>query len=208
MSRGNKPCYPSPALDQNGQPHGVDPTEWPNASEGCPDPGNFKSGSNPFPTYFTVTSCNPDELRVAYHLYFKKDGFSNVFLAKGHKHDWERVGLTLEKTFKGFWLNYGHRLSSSGAATLAPKPGPVSTFSSRTTLGIWTTPGTRSKTPLTKAMQMSKTGGIRTTQKSTWAGRSMQCSLKGIQASMIAFLKGVGESTGVMIGIICRKRRL
>lgn len=93
MSNDNKPCYPSAALDGNGQPHGVDPTGWPNAGEGCPDPGNFGKGSNPFPTYFTVTSCNPDELRVAYHLYFKKDGFSDVIIAKGHKHDWERVGL-------------------------------------------------------------------------------------------------------------------
>lgn len=91
MSRGNKPCYPSAALGDDGQPHGVEPTNWPNAGEGCADPGAIWSGSNPFPTYFTVTSCNSDELRVAYHLYFKKDGFSDVIIAKGHMHDWERV---------------------------------------------------------------------------------------------------------------------
>ncbi|KAI5789698.1 hypothetical protein DFH27DRAFT_614318 [Peziza echinospora] len=96
-SRDNKPCYPSAALTPDGLQHGVNPTLYPNAAEGCPDPGPRGGGANPFPTYFTVTSCDPNELRVAYHLYFVKDGWSDAVIAKGHMHDWERIIVTWKR---------------------------------------------------------------------------------------------------------------
>lgn len=40
-----------------------------------------------------MTRCADAEVRVAYHLYFQKDGWSNVLLARGHMHDWERVSI-------------------------------------------------------------------------------------------------------------------
>ncbi|KAF8423304.1 hypothetical protein EV426DRAFT_603019, partial [Tirmania nivea] len=49
------------------------------------------------------------------------------------------------------------------------------------------------KSPSTKAMRMNKTSEIKITQKSTWAGQSMQCFLKGIQGLMAAYPRGVGE---------------
>lgn len=100
-SWGNKPCYPSAALSPEGQQWGVDPSGfdhlWPNAGAGCPDPGP-DGWSNPFPTYFTVSSCNQEEIRVAYHIYFKKDGFAAGGIAKGHMHDWERVCFQVYNT--------------------------------------------------------------------------------------------------------------
>lgn len=47
----------------------------------------------PFPTYYTVTQCWQDEVRVVYNLYYQKDGWSDTVIAKGHMHDWERVSL-------------------------------------------------------------------------------------------------------------------
>ncbi|KAF8453726.1 hypothetical protein BDZ91DRAFT_786666 [Kalaharituber pfeilii] len=83
-------CNPSAVLDANGQFHGLSSTKWQNVGEECPDPGKFGKG-NPFPTYFTVTSYSPTEIRVVYHLYFQTDRFSDVLVANGHKHDWESV---------------------------------------------------------------------------------------------------------------------
>ncbi|KAG0638526.1 hypothetical protein HOY80DRAFT_967119 [Tuber brumale] len=99
-SRGNKPCYPSPALI-NGNQHGTNPDGFPRAGTGCADPGPGGPG-NPFPTYYTVNSCRTDELRVAYHIYFSHDGFSNGVIAKGHMHDWERI-IVIWRRESGQW---------------------------------------------------------------------------------------------------------
>ncbi|KAI5785845.1 hypothetical protein EDC01DRAFT_190119 [Geopyxis carbonaria] len=99
-SKGHKPCYPSPALI-NGAQHGTKPDRHPHAGTGCADPGPT-GRSNPFPTYFTVTRCADDEVRVVYSLYFSHDGFSNDVIAKGHTHDWERI-IVIWKRVNGVW---------------------------------------------------------------------------------------------------------
>ncbi|KAF8463426.1 hypothetical protein BDZ91DRAFT_731575 [Kalaharituber pfeilii] len=101
-SMGNKPCYPNHCFNSAGRQHGVKPTKWPNAASGCPDPGPDGCG-NPFPTYYTVTRCSDTELRVVYNLYFQKDGWSNVVLAKGHMHDWERIIVLWRRDSDGMW---------------------------------------------------------------------------------------------------------
>lgn len=77
-----KTCYPTSALENDAQ-HGNKPGSWPNANPGCPDPGPLGQG-NPFPTYWNVKRCSPDEIRVIYSLYFQHDGFNNVLFAAGH----------------------------------------------------------------------------------------------------------------------------
>ncbi|KAI5782682.1 hypothetical protein EDC01DRAFT_664510, partial [Geopyxis carbonaria] len=77
-------CYPSAALI-DGQQHGSAPNKWPDAGTGCATPGT------PFPTYYVVKRCSDSEIRVIYSVYYQHDGFSNVLIAKGHEHDWERI---------------------------------------------------------------------------------------------------------------------
>ena len=76
-------CYPTAALNAAGQQHGTEPNNWPDAATGCVSAGPPGVG-NPFPTYWTVTRCGDNELRVVYSLYFQHDGFSNLLIAKGH----------------------------------------------------------------------------------------------------------------------------
>ncbi|CCX33375.1 hypothetical protein FPQ18DRAFT_287940 [Pyronema domesticum] len=89
-------CYPSSALTADGKQQGTPPNKWPDASTGCADPGPRGAG-NPFPTYWNVKKCQDDEIRVIYSLYFQHDGFSNVLLAKGHMHDWERIVVSWKR---------------------------------------------------------------------------------------------------------------
>jgi len=84
-------CYPTSALGSNGKPNGTQPNEWPNANSGCPNPGAPGREGPSFPTYWVVTRCSADEIRVVYAVYYQHDGFSNVLIAKGHVHDWERL---------------------------------------------------------------------------------------------------------------------
>lgn len=79
-------CWPSPAL-VDGRQHGTQPNKWPDAATGCPAP------NTPFPTYYNIKRCSDNELRIIYSLYYQHDGFSNLLIAKGHEHDWERYFL-------------------------------------------------------------------------------------------------------------------
>jgi hypothetical protein len=77
-------CYPTSALGADGKPNGTQPNEWPDANTGCPNPGAPGREGPPFPTYWVVTRCSVDEIRVVYAVYYQHDGFSNVLIAKGH----------------------------------------------------------------------------------------------------------------------------
>ncbi|RPB29314.1 hypothetical protein L211DRAFT_775715 [Terfezia boudieri ATCC MYA-4762] len=102
QSNNNKPCYPAPCFNAAGQQYGLNPTPWPNAGQGCPNPGPIGSG-NSFPTYYTITRCNDVEVRVAYNLYFQKDRWSDVLVARGHMHDWERIIVIWRRDSDNMW---------------------------------------------------------------------------------------------------------
>lgn len=97
QSQSRAPCYPTWALTPDGKQAGVNPGPWSDASSGCPHPGPYGL-SNPFPTYYTVSYCGDDELRVVYNLYFQKDGWSNTLISLGHMHDWERIIVIWRRT--------------------------------------------------------------------------------------------------------------
>ncbi|RPA72335.1 hypothetical protein BJ508DRAFT_419523 [Ascobolus immersus RN42] len=103
-SRDYRTCYPTPAFNVNGAQHGLQPAKWPNAGDDCVDPGPKGASKVSFPTYYTVTQCWQDEIRVVYNLYYQKDGWSDVIFANGHMHDWERIIVIWKKNmFSGNW---------------------------------------------------------------------------------------------------------
>jgi len=72
------PCYPTNALDGSGNqvPSGG-LCNWPNAGCNCRTPGVPISNPGPsFPVYFTFQKCTDTEVRVAYNLFYQKDGFN------------------------------------------------------------------------------------------------------------------------------------
>lgn len=84
----NDPCWPEAALDSNGNPvAGGAVQNWPNSDGGCARHGS------PFPTYFTVQKCNPNEIRVTFTIYQATSGFR----PSGHRHDFEHVEVVWKR---------------------------------------------------------------------------------------------------------------
>ncbi|KAK1763092.1 hypothetical protein QBC33DRAFT_459994 [Phialemonium atrogriseum] len=86
------PCYPTSATDSSGgQTPAAGLCAWPNAGCGCRNPGVGIGNAGPsFPVYYSYQKCTDGEVRVAYNLFYQKDGFTPNGLF-GHGYDWERV---------------------------------------------------------------------------------------------------------------------
>ena len=72
------PCYPTNATDAsfNQVPSGG-LCGWPNAGCNCRTPGVGIGNPGPaFPVYFTFSKCSSTQIRVAYNLFYQKDGFT------------------------------------------------------------------------------------------------------------------------------------
>ncbi|KAK3987650.1 hypothetical protein QBC44DRAFT_331011 [Cladorrhinum sp. PSN332] len=86
------PCYPTNATTAQGtQTPSVGLCDYPNVGCNCRQPGIGISNRGPsFPVYYTYNRCTPTEIRVAYNLFYEKDGTTpdQIF---GHRYDWERV---------------------------------------------------------------------------------------------------------------------
>lgn len=79
------PCIPNWAVLNGQQTAGAELCGWPNAGCNCRKPGVGIGNPAPeFPVYYSYNKCNDNEVRVAYNLFYEKDGFtpSGVF---GHK---------------------------------------------------------------------------------------------------------------------------
>lgn len=88
-ANSNDPCWPEPAFDGNGNPaDGGGVQNWPNSDGGCAPHGA------PFPTYYTVQKCDPEEIRVAFTIYQATSGFN----PSGHRHDFEHVEVVWRKS--------------------------------------------------------------------------------------------------------------
>lgn len=72
------PCYPTFAIDSSGaQTPSGEPCAWNNAGCNCRTPGVGIGNPGPsFPVYYTYQKCSDTEIRVAYNLFYQKDGFS------------------------------------------------------------------------------------------------------------------------------------
>ena len=83
-------CWPGAALTASGA------QATPATLKGYPvtGQGGCANAGTGFPTYATAASCTGTEVRVAYTLYFPKDGFAGNVLGiadLGHQHDFEQV---------------------------------------------------------------------------------------------------------------------
>jgi hypothetical protein len=93
---GHPDCYPTWAFLPNGTRTPPAPLcNWPDTSCGCRTP--LSEGVQPgnpgpqFPIYFSVKQCSENDIRVAYNLFYEKDGFAVGMGSNGHPWDWERV---------------------------------------------------------------------------------------------------------------------
>ncbi|CAM1504440.1 Fc.00g020310.m01.CDS01 [Cosmosporella sp. VM-42] len=98
------PCIPAWATTSDGkQTPSAALCGWPNTGCNCKVPGVGIGNPSPdFPVYYTYAKCNGNEVRVAYNLFYEKDGFTpdGTF---GHRYDWERVVVIWGKSDDGNW---------------------------------------------------------------------------------------------------------
>lgn len=112
QAMNQKPCIPVSAT-QNGnqQTPSSKLCDWPNAGCDCvtPDKG-IGNPSQSFPIYYSYQRCAENSVRVAYNLFFQKDGFTpqGVF---GHPYDWERVIVVWKRMEDSQWRPYEIYLS-------------------------------------------------------------------------------------------------
>ncbi|KAK3329278.1 hypothetical protein B0H66DRAFT_17938 [Apodospora peruviana] len=92
QSQNRPPCYPTNATTAGGQQTpSAALCDHPNVGCNCRQPGvGITNPGPPFPVYYTYQKCNSSEVRVAYNLFYEKDGVNPEGLL-GHRYDWERV---------------------------------------------------------------------------------------------------------------------
>lgn len=90
-------CWPSKATSYNGTVvPAAELSRFPNAEKGCP------LAMSSFPIYWTARRCAATEIRVAYNVFFKKDGFKFADTeVLGHAYDWERIIVQYDKMDSG-----------------------------------------------------------------------------------------------------------
>ncbi|KAB8349517.1 hypothetical protein FH972_023543 [Carpinus fangiana] len=114
QSQNEVPCYPTWAFqgspstpdtfDTAHQTPSAGQCEYPNVGCGCRNPGVDIGNAGPaFPIYYTYAQCNETEVRVAYNLFYEKDGATFAGIETGHAYDWERVVIVHSMTDNGGW---------------------------------------------------------------------------------------------------------
>ncbi|KAI9354852.1 hypothetical protein DFJ73DRAFT_623891 [Zopfochytrium polystomum] len=102
QSQNQPPCIPTWAF--SGSPSSPDvfdaqhktpsagQCQYPNVGCGCRNPGvPIANPAPPFPIYYTFARCSDTEVRVAYNLFYEKDGAKFGLIETGHAYDWERI---------------------------------------------------------------------------------------------------------------------
>ncbi|KAL7934963.1 hypothetical protein V8C35DRAFT_326751 [Trichoderma chlorosporum] len=108
QAEGYKPCYPTYAMtgsDSAGyqQVAAGALCNWPNPGCNCVNPDKpIKNPGQAFPVYINVKMCSNIEVRVAYNLFYSKDGW-NPLNTGGHYYPWERVIIRWIKFADGTW---------------------------------------------------------------------------------------------------------
>ncbi|KAK0631498.1 hypothetical protein B0T14DRAFT_532226 [Immersiella caudata] len=102
---GHPSCYPTSATDvQGSQTPSVDLCMYPDTGCGCRQAGVKAGKPGPsFPVYYSFKQCNATEVRVAYNLFYEKDGCKPNGL-NGHPYDWERVIVVWGKGNDTKWV--------------------------------------------------------------------------------------------------------
>ncbi|CAO3693194.1 hypothetical protein G6F70_009091 [Rhizopus microsporus] len=100
-------CWPSACVENGAVVPSADLKNFPVAGQGgCPPAGSR------FPVYWNAKKCTDTEIRVAYNLFWKKDGFSPSGIY-GHGYDWEQVIVVYAKGGNS-WSRKGAYLSGHG----------------------------------------------------------------------------------------------
>ncbi|QUC17383.1 uncharacterized protein UV8b_01624 [Ustilaginoidea virens] len=98
-----QPCIPTFATNGSAQARPSKLCDWPDAACDCRAP-NVPVGTPlpSFPVYFVYSQCSNSSVRVAYNLFYTKDGYTpeNLF---GHPLDWERVVVVWNRTRPDEW---------------------------------------------------------------------------------------------------------
>ncbi|KAK4465102.1 hypothetical protein QBC42DRAFT_283728 [Cladorrhinum samala] len=99
------PCYPTNATTGQGtQTPSAALCDYPNVGCNCRQPGIAISNRGPsFPVYYTYSRCTSAEIRVAYNLFYEKDG-TNPDQLFGHRYDWERVIVIWGQKLNSDWV--------------------------------------------------------------------------------------------------------
>ncbi|QPG95091.1 hypothetical protein C2857_007638 [Epichloe festucae Fl1] len=91
---------------------------WPDAGCECRNPGVKVGHPSPsFPIYFSFKKCSATSVRVAYNLFWTKDGWKepkSPLIHFGHPYDWERAIVVWEKDKCGQWWPKELLLSQHG----------------------------------------------------------------------------------------------
>lgn len=73
---GKPPCIPTFATVDGKQPNASRLCAWPDSGCDCRNPGVPRGNPLPsFPVYFTYSKCGDAAVRIAYNLFYTKDGF-------------------------------------------------------------------------------------------------------------------------------------
>ncbi|KXG51453.1 Necrosis inducing protein [Penicillium griseofulvum] len=108
------PCYPTWAYggspdtadiyDDAHKTPGVPQCEYPDVGCNCRQPGVPAGNPGPqFPVYYTYKRCSETEVRVAYNLFYEKDGADFGAIKTGHDYDWERVIIIHSRDGSNMW---------------------------------------------------------------------------------------------------------
>jgi Necrosis inducing protein (NPP1) len=104
----NPPCIPdwafsgtpdsSDIYDSAHQTKPAPQCSYPDVGCNCRNPGvAIGNPAPPFPIYYTFGKCSDTEVRVAYNLFYQKDGATVGPIQTGHDFDWERVVIVHTK---------------------------------------------------------------------------------------------------------------
>ncbi|KAJ6442749.1 alcohol dehydrogenase [Purpureocillium lavendulum] len=105
------PCIPTWATSGSQQTPSSPLCDYPNVGCSCVNPD--KGIGNPtqrFPIYYSYARCSDTVIRVAYNLFYTKDGAKPKGI-NGHPYDWERVLVELRKAEDTQWRPYQLHLS-------------------------------------------------------------------------------------------------
>ncbi|KAJ5500826.1 Necrosis inducing protein [Penicillium fimorum] len=114
QAQDQPPCYPTWAFggspetpdvyDDAHKTPGVGACEYPDVGCNCRQPGVDAGNPGPqFPIYYTYQQCTDSEVRVAYNLFYEKDGANFGAIKTGHEYDWERVIIIHSRDENNMW---------------------------------------------------------------------------------------------------------
>lgn len=103
QSQNKVPCIPTFATHGSSQTPAAPLCAYPDVGCSCRNPGVPSGNPSPsFPVYYSYQKCDDKQIRIAYNLFYEKDG-SQPEDTLGHPFDWERVIVVWRRADDGNW---------------------------------------------------------------------------------------------------------